>query len=195
VSASAWAAHLFTSSAPFVLPWLRRSALRSETVVRLFSISGSAKRSAPRLLPVLPLALVIASPALISESRHGPAQQAPRSSGALPQSFVYPRPSTWRALAVVTIDHRTDGHQHGALKVSLPAEAADPLFRQFFGAPQAQQRPSQRPERVAWGKRCEFFLRRRSVLPMPHVVEKERPRFCWASKMTSGGAWLVGLDR
>jgi len=149
-------------------------------------------RNIPRhaLLPVLPLALVVASPALIERAVTAQAQQAPRSSGLSRQSFVTEAVNR-AGPAVVTIDTERTVTSRGGSR--LPSRLmADPLFRQFFGAPQVQQRPSQRTERGLGSG--VIFQADGLVLTNAHVVEKSDRVFVGLKDGRRVEGKVVGLD-
>jgi len=142
-------------------------------------------RNIPRhaLLPVLPLALVIASPALIQRADTAQAQQAPRSSGLSRQSFVTEAVNR-AGPAVVTIDTERTVTSTGRSRFPSRLDGRPPVSDNFFGAPQAQQRPSQRTER---GLGSGVILSGRTVWfsPMPTSLRRATA-FLWASKMDVG---------
>ncbi|PZV01067.1 MULTISPECIES: trypsin-like peptidase domain-containing protein [Synechococcales] len=147
-------------------------------------------RSFPRrvLLPALPLALVLASPALIERAVTAQAQPAPRS-GLSRQSFVAEAVNR-AGPAVVTIDtERTVARSGGS---GLPSRLmADPLFRQFFGAPQAQV-PTQRKERGLGSG--VIFQSDGLILTNAHVVENSDRVFVGLRDGRRAEARVVGLD-
>jgi S1-C subfamily serine protease len=147
-------------------------------------------RSFPRtiLLPALPLALVLASPALIERVATAQSQQAPRS-GLSRQSFVAEAVNR-AGPAVVTIDtERTVASSGGS---GLPSRLmADPLFRQFFGFPQGQL-PAQRKERGLGSG--VIFQSDGLVLTNAHVVEKSDRVFVGLKDGRRVEAKVVGLD-
>nr|WP_259702953.1 MULTISPECIES: trypsin-like peptidase domain-containing protein [unclassified Synechococcus] len=139
-------------------------------------------------MPALPLALVLASPALIERAVTAQAQPAPRS-GLSRQSFVAEAVNR-AGPAVVTIDtERTVARSGGS---GLPSRLmADPLFRQFFGAPQAQV-PTQRKERGLGSG--VIFQSDGLILTNAHVVENSDRVFVGLRDGRRAEARVVGLD-
>lgn len=140
------------------------------------------------LLPALPLALVLASPALIERAVTAQSLPAPRS-GIARQSFVTEAVNR-AGPAVVTID--TERTVASASGTGFPSRLmADPLFRQFFGVPQGQP-PAQRTER---GLGSGVIVQSDGlILTNAHVVEKSDRVFVGLKDGRRVEAKVVGLD-
>ncbi len=141
------------------------------------------------LLPLVPLALLLASP-LLPAAVPSPVLAVPASGGALSrQSFV--AEAVRRAgPAVVTIDTERTVIRPGSGGFP-PGMMGDPFFRQFFGFPQAQP-PSQQTERGLGSG--VIFQADGLILTNAHVVEKSDRVFVGLRDGRRAEGKVVGLD-
>jgi len=121
-----------------------------------------------------------------SESRPRPGrQQAPRSSG-LP-AVVVTRGRQPAGRAVVNDRHERTSPAAGRSRFSLRA-VADPLFRQFFGAPLRPQQAPQPTHRAGPGAAVLIFRPTVWFSPMPTSLRRS-DRVCGLRWTSGGGRW------